>query len=140
MEKRFWSESESLPIEKDLESLFQDAVNRGYKPYIDDTGLSGSFGVSNDGSTRDTFFIFRGHGPVGETRCPLLEVRLYEGDHLVQLGPIFGYEESTCVVIAGYSSAQTVWNSWLEGSDISFVLNSVTFFNRMDMTRLAREV
>ncbi len=140
MEKRFWSESESLPIEKDLESLFQDAVNQGYKPYIDDAGLSGSFGVSNDGSTRDTLFIFRGHGPVGETRCPLLEVRLYEEDQSVRLGSFFGHEESACVVVTGYSSAQTVWNYWLEGSDISFVLNSVTFFNRMDMTRLSREV
>lgn len=139
MDRLYWTDSKSFSISEDLELLFHDAVRRGYRPFRELPDFSNAYGVANDKNTKSTFFIHRGRGQPGRPH-PLLEVLLYQGDRGIRLGTYFGLREHTCIVVAGHCSAQTVWNCWLEGSDILIVLNSAIFFNRIDMSQLSIKV
>lgn len=136
MERVYWTDRSSFPIEKTLELFFQNVMSRGYRPYRDGD-FSLAFGVCN-GLNRQVDFLHRGYGRIGY-RDPLLEVILVDADKYLRLGPFFGLRESTCVVVIGYNGARNVCHNWLDGKSVETVLASAEFLDRSDLSELRAE-
>jgi hypothetical protein len=112
--------------------FFADALSRGQRPYRHPGDASYSwFGVTCDFG-RDISFIFRG--------CRSFEVHLAENEDWIWLGPYFGVDECTCVVVKGYEAVRAVCYAWLGGEELQSVLRAATFYNRSDMTVLTPRV
>ncbi len=132
MERSYWTDRSSFAIEEALEPFFQDALDRGYRPYRDgDFDLA--FGLCN-GRNRQIDFYHRGGAT--RRRGPLLEVLLADSDKYIRLGPYFGLEESACVVVNGYDDAREVCYNWLDGVDLAPLLAGTQFLKRTDLSEL----
>lgn len=63
MERLYWTDRSSFPLEEELEPLFNAALSQGYRPYrdvFDGHVASSGFGIQGD--RREAYYIRRGRG------------------------------------------------------------------------------
>ena len=135
MERLFWTDRNCVPVDEELVPMFQEASERGYRPFLefyDGHILLGGFGIQGD--RREAFFVWRGRGWRGR-RGTLWEVLLYDAG-TIRLGPYFELPEHTCVVVCGIEAVSSVSNCWLDGGEVADVINASRFFNRGNMEAL----
>ena len=111
-----------------LASVFESVITAGGRVTVamNWAYLSCSIGTRSIGFSR--------RGRIGPGRIPSWEVQPRDGSNFLPLGPLFGRNKSTCIVITEFSDLQRLVELWLGGESLSILAKCATFWDRYDPT------